>query len=88
VNLIMDKEVVKELIQDELTVENCRRELELLLNNETKQQQLATDYGALKKPVEPGRACFCQMQQKVFTSFLLHQRNSFTASIIIGHYKK
>ena len=33
VNLIMDKEVVKELIQDELTVENLKRELNLLLTD-------------------------------------------------------
>ncbi len=49
VNLIMDKEVVKELIQDELTVENLTKELQLLLTDEKKQQQLAADYAALKK---------------------------------------
>ncbi|MGG9963471.1 lipid-A-disaccharide synthase [Ferruginibacter sp. SUN106] len=54
VNLIMDKEVVKELIQDELTVDNCRRELELLLTNERKQQQLAADYAALKNLLSKG----------------------------------
>ncbi|GAB2816574.1 lipid-A-disaccharide synthase [Ferruginibacter profundus] len=54
VNLIMDKEVVKELIQDELTVENCRRELELLLSDEKKQQQLAADYAALKNLLRKG----------------------------------
>jgi lipid A disaccharide synthetase len=32
--------VVKELIQDELTVENLKKELHLLLHDETKQQQL------------------------------------------------
>ena len=30
-HLIMDREVVKELIQDQLTVSNLKRELELLL---------------------------------------------------------
>ena len=30
----MDKEVVKELIQDELTVENLKKELQLLLTDE------------------------------------------------------
>jgi len=54
VNLIMDKEVVKELIQDELTVENCTKELELLLTNEKKQQQLKTDYAALKSLLSQG----------------------------------
>ncbi len=54
VNLIMDKEVVKELIQDELTVENLKRELNLLLTNETKQQQLKADYAALKALLSKG----------------------------------
>jgi lipid-A-disaccharide synthase len=54
VNLIMDKEVVKELIQDELTVTNCTKELEQLLTNEKKQQQLATDYAALKELLSRG----------------------------------
>jgi len=54
VNLIMDKEVVKELIQDKLTVENCTRELELLLTNKEKQQQLAEDYKNLKKLLSQG----------------------------------
>jgi lipid-A-disaccharide synthase len=34
VNLIMNKEVVKELIQQELTVQNIQKELELLLSNQ------------------------------------------------------
>ncbi|MBE7174382.1 MAG: lipid-A-disaccharide synthase [Williamsia sp.] len=48
VNLIMDKEVVKELIQDDLTVENLQHELDLLLHDPRRQQQLAHDYSALK----------------------------------------
>lgn len=54
VNLIMDKEVVKELIQDELTVENLKRELDLLLTDEIKQQQLKADYAALKALLSKG----------------------------------
>ncbi len=54
VNLIMDKEVVKELIQDELTVENLKKELEQLLTNKKKQQQLQQDYTALKKLLKQG----------------------------------
>ena len=50
----MDKEVVKELIQDELTVENLTKELQLLLTDEKKQQQLAADYAALKKLLGQG----------------------------------
>ncbi|MEO6611910.1 MAG: lipid-A-disaccharide synthase [Chitinophagaceae bacterium] len=48
VNLIMDKLVVKELIQNDLTVENLRQELEALLTDENKKQQLQKDYAALK----------------------------------------
>jgi lipid-A-disaccharide synthase len=36
----MDKPVVKELIQNDLTVENLKDELSELLFNEVKQQQL------------------------------------------------
>lgn len=48
VNLIMNKEVVKELIQEELTVENLRHELNELLNNPAKQKQIKEDYILLK----------------------------------------
>ncbi len=43
----MDKEVVKELIQDELTVENVRKELDSILHDEKCIQQLNEDYAAL-----------------------------------------
>ncbi len=48
VNLIMDKLVVKELIQDEMNVENLVIELTQLLESETRQQQLKADYAELK----------------------------------------
>jgi lipid-A-disaccharide synthase len=54
VNLIMDKLVVKELIQDELTPENLRRELEDLLHNTSRRQQLQKDYQALKELLSQG----------------------------------
>ena len=54
VNLIMDKEVVKELIQNELTVKNLQHELNELLTNQTKQQQLAADYAQLKNILSEG----------------------------------
>ena len=50
----MDKEVVKELIQDELTVENLKRELNLLLTDEQKQKQLKKDYAGLKALLSQG----------------------------------
>jgi lipid-A-disaccharide synthase len=48
VNLIMDKLVVKELIQNDLTPGNLRRELESILTNEATQQKLQQDYAALQ----------------------------------------
>jgi lipid-A-disaccharide synthase len=54
VNLIMDKEVVKELIQHELTVENLRYELNELLTNESKQKQVKEDYILLKNLLGKG----------------------------------
>jgi lipid-A-disaccharide synthase len=54
VNLIMDKEVVKELIQDELTVKNIIEALQLLLTDTNKQLQLKNDYSNLKKLLSQG----------------------------------
>jgi lipid-A-disaccharide synthase len=54
VNLIMDKEVVKELIQNELTVANVTKELNDILHNPQKQQQLREDYAALKHLLSQG----------------------------------
>ncbi len=56
VNLIMEKEVVKELIQDELTVANLTKELDNLLNNAGKQKQMDVDYTALRKLLQQGNA--------------------------------
>ncbi len=54
VNLIMDKEVVKELIQEELTAANITSELNELLSNISRQRQLQEDYGALKNLLSQG----------------------------------
>ena len=48
VNLIMDKEVVKELIQEELTVQNVTTELDRILHNENKLRQVEEDYTTLR----------------------------------------
>jgi lipid-A-disaccharide synthase len=47
VNLILDKPAVLELIQDDLNVENIRKELDALLNSESRKKQMAADYDAL-----------------------------------------
>ncbi len=54
VNLIMDKPVVKELIQNELTTSNLITELTLLLTDENKKETLQKDYAALKKLLSAG----------------------------------
>ncbi len=56
VNLIMDKEVVKELIQEDLNTNNLVRELTLLLNDETKKAQIASDYKLLKEKLYTGQS--------------------------------
>lgn len=48
VNLIMDKEVVKELIQHDLTVENLTSELRKLLLDDEKRNQIMAGYDQLK----------------------------------------
>ena len=54
VNLIMDKEVVKELIQDELTAENITKELKEVLNNKERIEKINADYTALKNLLSQG----------------------------------
>ncbi|HLG38831.1 MAG TPA: hypothetical protein VI461_04145, partial [Chitinophagaceae bacterium] len=54
VNLIMDKPVVKELIQNDLTIENLKTELQELLTNEQRIIQLKKDYEDLKRLLSEG----------------------------------
>lgn len=54
VNLIMNKEVVKELIQDELTVKNITVELKNLLEDKDKIEALKKDYNSLFKLLHAG----------------------------------
>jgi lipid-A-disaccharide synthase len=54
VNLIMDKEVVKELIQNELTPANLEKELNLLLNNAERIALVKEDYRQLKEKLKQG----------------------------------
>jgi lipid-A-disaccharide synthase len=47
VNLIMDKPVVKELIQNDLTVEKLRKELDTIINDVSVRQRMKEDYQLL-----------------------------------------
>ena len=69
VNLIMDKEVVKELIQDELTVDNILSELNLILKDNKKQLQIKTDYTNLKTLLSKGGHA-SKNAAKIITDFL------------------
>ena len=54
VNLIMDKLVVKELLQEALTVENLKTELTALLTDEERIAEIKSDYAALKNLLSEG----------------------------------
>ena len=55
VNLIMGKEVVKELIQENLTTKNLITELNQLLTNTAVLSQMKDDYGTLKNILSTGQ---------------------------------
>lgn len=71
VNLIMDKEVVKELIQDKLTVSNIKTELNKILFDTNKQQQLQKDFNALKLLLSKGGNASANAAKSIYT-FLLN----------------
>lgn len=50
----MDKPVLKELIQHEMTAENCIKELKDLLDNSERKLQLQKDYTDLKNLLSQG----------------------------------
>ena len=54
VNLIMNKEVVKEFIQHDFTVQNLVKELQQLLTSTQRQQQIKQDYENLKMLLSKG----------------------------------
>lgn len=54
VNLIMDREVVKELIQDEMNVPNVRSELTKILKDKEAINKMKQDYAELKKLLSEG----------------------------------
>jgi lipid-A-disaccharide synthase len=65
VNLIMDKLVVKELIQQDCTSDNIRKELRLLIENQEYRHQMITNYGEMRLLLGQGGA-----SQKVANSLL------------------
>ncbi|MBI1783148.1 MAG: lipid-A-disaccharide synthase [Sphingobacteriales bacterium] len=67
VNLIMDKEVVKELIQNDLTVTNLQHELNELLNNPQHIAQVKEDYRQLKEKLQQGGNASAKAAQSIYT---------------------
>jgi lipid-A-disaccharide synthase len=65
VNLIMDKSVVKELIQHNLTIENITRELNDILHNPQRIEQLNKDYSDLKNLLKQGGNASARAAQEV-----------------------
>lgn len=65
VNLIMDKLVVRELIQDELNEKNLKIELEQLLYNEEKKKVITEDYAQLKTLLSAGGNASAQAANKI-----------------------
>ena len=66
VNLIMDKLVVKELIQDELTTPNLVKELSLLLSDNSRKKELQKDYAALKELLSAGGNASAKAAKSIF----------------------
>ena len=56
VNLILDREVVRELIQQDCTVENIRNEVELILKDGSNRSEMLNDYETLRKELGGGGA--------------------------------
>ncbi len=65
VNLIMNRLVVKELIQQELTVKNLHHELNELLTNQARREQLEADYAALKQMLSDGGQASAKAAQSI-----------------------
>lgn len=67
VNLIMDRLVVKELIQHDLTAAHLNRELNDILHNETRRAQLSRDYAALKQLLSLGGRASAKAAQSIYS---------------------
>ena len=65
VNLIMDKPVVKELIQHELTIENLSRELHEILHNQQRIAQIKKDYADLRALLQQGGNASSKAAQEI-----------------------
>lgn len=65
VNLIMDKPVVRELIQNDLTTANLKKELEDILYNPRRAAQIKTDYQNLKNLLQQQHNASARAAQEI-----------------------
>ncbi len=72
VNLIMDKEVVKELIQEEMNAANIEKELKDLLENKDRIAEIKKEYVLLREKL--GNNGASQRTAKIIIDFLLLQK--------------
>ncbi len=72
VNLIMNKEVVKELIQDELTAQNITNELNEILYDPVKRERIKFDYYLLKKKLSEGGNASANAAKIIYESLQMH----------------
>ncbi len=72
VNLIMDKEVVKELIQNDLTPEKITSELKKILLDNEKRNKLKEDYSQLKQLLSEGGNASKNAAESIF-KFVNHK---------------
>jgi lipid-A-disaccharide synthase len=63
----MDKLVVKEFIQEEMTVENLKQELHELLTDEQRIKTLKQDYADLKRLLSEGGNASAKAALSVYT---------------------
>lgn len=69
VNLIMQKEVVKELIQSDLNTQNLKTELEKILLNEEVRKRIKNDYAELKEKLG-GAGASKRLAEKIYYSLI------------------
>jgi len=67
VNLIMEKPVVKELIQNDLNLKNLERELFTILSDEKRIAEIKNDYSVLKKLLSEGGNASANTAKSIFT---------------------
>ncbi len=72
VNLIMNREVVKELIQNDLTPQNITRELNEILYDPVKRERIQFDYYLLKKQLTEGGNASANAARIIYDSLRQH----------------